>query len=233
MSHRKPWQKVLIPQELHYKARTSFCQITFTLGIIQWFSQQELRIIIIFWSVRTSITASHTSRSCAPTKAIITIRGRPEGCRLSDLYRQIQSGGNFYLYRGISVPLLLDSVGKRIDFHDHSGFRRSSYRSSDYLTGIGHREIGFFTGQEYIGETHPIRITEKPFIDYRGCTRFGFMSSISVEASSRFLPVMRWHAIWLTACGLPTAILQQAIRIAFARSFHWTMGSAFRRIFPS
>ena len=24
----------------------------------------------------------------------------------------------------------------------------------DYLTGIGHREIGFFTGKEYIGENH-------------------------------------------------------------------------------
>lgn len=37
----------------------------------------------------------------------------------------------------------------------------------DYLTGIGHREIGFFTGKEYIGENHLYPdYRKKVFIDY-------------------------------------------------------------------
>ena len=81
-------QKVLdTARELHYvkRGRPSVKSL-FTLGIIQWFSsQQELEdnYYLTQYPDRAYLQKRHQ------------LHGRSEGCRLSDLYRQIQSGGNF------------------------------------------------------------------------------------------------------------------------------------------
>ena len=81
-------QKVLdTARELHYvkRGRPSVKSL-FTLGIIQWFSSQQELEDNYYLLIRQGIEDYCLSHN---------IHGRSKGCRLSDLYRQIQSGGNF------------------------------------------------------------------------------------------------------------------------------------------
>ena len=92
-------QKVLdTARELHYvkRGRPSVKSL-FTLGIIQWFSSQQELEDNYYLLIRQGIEdycLSHNIQIVRTYKRH-QLHGRSEGCRLSDLYRQIQSGGNF------------------------------------------------------------------------------------------------------------------------------------------
>ena len=85
----------------------------------------------------------------------------------------------------------------------------------DYLTGIGHREIGFFTGKEYIGENHLYPdYRKKVFIDY--CDAHDLIYEPYIQEG-----VFQISSGYEMACNLinggklPTAIFAASDPIAF------------------
>lgn len=166
-------QKVLdTARELHYvkRGRPSVKSL-FTLGIIQWFSSQQELEDNYYLLIRQGIEDYCLSHN------IQIVRTYKSDINYMDVLKDVDCLiciGKFsqeeisYLYEMNSCILFLDMpVNDDRISTIIPDFGEAVTEALDYLTGIGHREIGFFTGKEYIGENHLYPdYRKKVFIDY-------------------------------------------------------------------
>ena len=214
-------QKVLdTARELHYvkRGRPSVKSL-FTLGIIQWFSSQQELEDNYYLLIRQGIEDYCLSHN------IQIVRTYKSDINYMDVLKDVDCLiciGKFsqeeisYLYEMNSCILFLDMpVNDDRISTIIPDFSEAVTEALDYLTGIGHREIGFFTGKEYIGENHLYPdYRKKVFIDY--CDAHDLIYEPYIQEG-----VFQISSGYEMACNLinggklPTAIFAASDPIAF------------------
>lgn len=159
-------------RELHYVKRgRPAVKSVFTLGIVQWFSSQQELEDNYYLLIRQGIEdycLSHNIQIVRTYKSDINYTESLKDVDCLICIGKFSPEEVAYLYELNSCILFLDMpvADDRISTIIPD-FGEAVTQAMDYLTGLGHQKIGFFTGREYIGENHLYPDYRKEvFIDY-------------------------------------------------------------------
>lgn len=151
-------QKVLdTAKELHYVKRSRpAAKSAFTLGIVQWFSSQQELEDSYYLLIRQGIEdycMTHNIQIVRTYKSDVNYVETLKGLDCMICIGKFSKSEVAYFENMNSCILFLDMPVENDNISTITlDFTQAVKEAMDYLTGLGHKDVGFLTGLEYVGE---------------------------------------------------------------------------------